>query len=268
VAFGSAASYVETHNWHGYRILLCFIVGIAIQIAVNYSNDYSDGIRGTDKFRVGPPRLTGSGGVKPRTVLVVAVVFFAIAGIAGVVLVILTQQWWLFAVGAAALLAGWFYTGGKRPYGYLGLGEIFVFLFFGLVATCGTTFVQVGEVSLESLIGGIALGFIACAVLMVNNLRDREQDNLAGKRTLSTRIGNTASRVVFAVFLLLPFVLLGIFVIFYTDAFYVYFALLAALPAVLITFTAKTPRELIIALQLTSLTALAFGIGLGAAIAF
>ena len=269
VALGTGAAYVAGGEvWHEYRIALCFIVAIAIQIAVNYANDYSDGVRGTDAHRVGPSRLTGSGAAKPRTVLTVALVFFAIAAVAGIALVIVSQYWWLLAVGAACIVAGWFYTGGKRPYGYLGLGEIFVFVFFGLVATAGSTFVQVGTVNIESWLGGVAVGFIACAVLMVNNLRDRVQDKAAGKKTLSVRIGDRASRVVFAIFLLLPYVILVFYTLFYDNAGYVYFSLLAAAPAVLIVLTAKQPKELILALQLTSLTALLYGIGLAAAIAF
>jgi len=269
VALGTGSAHIIGEEvWHGYRILLCFIVAIAIQIAVNYANDYSDGIRGTDNHRVGPSRLTGSGAAKPRTVRAVALVFFGIAAVAGVILVVLTQQWWLLAVGAACILAGWFYTGGKRPYGYAGLGELFVFVFFGLVATVGSTFVQAGDINLESVLSGVAIGFIACAVLMVNNIRDIEQDRLAGKKTLAARIGDLPARITFAVFLAIPYGVLVYFVLLYTYGGYVYFTLLVAVPAALITITAKTPRELITALQLTSLTALLFGLGLAAAIAF
>ena len=269
VALGTASAHiVGAEVWHEYRAILCLIVAVAIQIAVNYANDYSDGIRGTDKHRVGPSRLTGSGAAKPRTVLTVALVFFAIAAVAGVALVIVSGFYWLLAVGAACILAGWFYTGGKRPYGYAGLGEIFVFVFFGLVATIGTTFVQVGIVNFESLLSGIAIGFIACAVLMVNNIRDIEPDKLAGKRTLAVRLGQRASRIVFVVFLAIPYVILAYFLLLYTYGGYVYFTLLIAAPAMLITLTAKTPKELILSLQLTSLTALLYGLGLAAAIAF
>ncbi len=243
-------------------------MALALQIGVNYANDYSDGVRGTDRYRVGPSRLTGSGAAKPRTVLVVAMVFFALGAIAGVVLVVLSHQWWLLAVGAVAIAAAYFYTGGKRPYGYYGLGELFVFVFFGLVATAGTTFTQVGTVNVESWLSGVAAGLLACAVLMVNNLRDIEQDKLAGKRTLAVLVGSLTGRILFTLFVLLPFVILLFFVIFYPLAPLVYFVLLPALPAVIITLTAKTPPEFIIALQLTSLTALLFGLGLAAAIAF
>jgi 1,4-dihydroxy-2-naphthoate octaprenyltransferase len=269
VALGTGAAHIIGDEvWHEYRIALCFILAIAIQIGVNYANDYSDGIRGTDNHRVGPSRLTGSGAAKPRTVLTVALVFFGIAAIAGLTLVILSQQWWLLVVGALALAAGWFYTGGKRPYGYAGLGEIFVFIFFGLVATVGSTYVQVGEVNFESWISGVAIGFIACAVLMVNNIRDIDQDRLAGKKTLAARIGNLPARITYVVFLAIPFVILAYFLVLYTYGGFVYFTLLIAVPAALITLTAKTPKELILALQLTSLLALAYGLGLAAAMAF
>ena len=269
VALGSGAAFLlSTPGWHWVRILLCLAVAVCLQIGVNYANDYSDGIRGTDDYRVGPSRLTGSGAAKPRTVLAVALVFFALAAVAGVVVVILSGSYWLLAVGAACIVAAYFYTGGKHPYGYYGLGEVFVFVFFGLVATAGTTFVQVHTVTLESWLAGIAAGFLACAVLMVNNLRDLEQDKLAGKRTLAVLVGSRAARILFGVFALLPFAILAFFCVFYFKAPLVYFALLAILPAVLITSTAKTASEFMVALRLTSLTALVFGLGLGAALAF
>ncbi len=273
VALGTAAAYVLPHEedgpgWHWLRALLCLAVAVCLQIGVNFANDYSDGVRGTDKHRVGPSRLTGSGAAKPRTVLTVALVFFALAAAAGVVIVVRTEIWWLLAVGAACILAAWFYTGGKRPYGYYGLGELFVFVFFGIVATAGTTFVLADTVTLDSWIAGAAIGFIACAVLMVNNIRDIAQDRVAGKRTLATLLGDRASRIAFVVLLALPFVGLVYFVAFYQNAYLVYFALLAAVPAAIITLTARTPGELVLALRLTSLTALAYGLGLGWAIAF
>ena len=267
MALGTGAAFVAK----GYNLLLallCLAVALLLQIAVNFANDYSDGVRGTDAHRVGPARLTGSGAAKPRTVLTVALVFFALAAIAGLTVVVLSGHWWLLAVGAVAILAAWFYTGGKRPYGYAGLGEAVAFLFFGVVATAGTMFVQVDTVSIEGWLAGIAAGSLAAAVLLVNNIRDREQDAAAGKQTLSVRIGDRASRVLFAVLVLVPFGILVFFAVFYALAYLVYFALLAALPAILITLTAKTPGELILALRLTTLTALLFGLGLAAALAF
>ena len=268
VALGTATAYSPDEGWHWVRALLCLAVAIALQVGVNFANDYSDGIRGTDKRRVGPPRLTGSGAAKPRTVLTVAIVFFALAAAAGVVLVVLTQQWLLLAVGAACILAAWFYTGGKRPYGYYGLGELFVFVFFGLVATAGTTFVQIGTVSLQTWLAGVAAGLLACATLMINNVRDREQDAVAKKRTIAVLIGNLPARITYAVLMLVPFGVLAFFTVLYDKAGYVYFALLAAVPAVLIGITGKAPADLVIALRLTTLTAFAFGVGLALAIAF
>ncbi len=273
VALGTAAAYILPHEdagpgWHWLRAILCLIVALSLQIGVNFANDYSDGIRGTDKHRVGPRRLTGSGAAQPRAVLTVALVFFGIAAIAGLAIVIRSQQWWLLAVGAVAIVAAYFYTGGKRPYGYSGLGELVVFIFFGLVATAGTTFVLAGTVNLESWLSAVAVGLIATAVLMVNNIRDIQQDKLAGKRTLAVLIGDRASRIVFGVMLLAPFGILSFFTLFYENAYLVYFALLAAIPAVGITISAKTPGELIIALRLSALVALLYGLGLGWAIAF
>jgi 1,4-dihydroxy-2-naphthoate octaprenyltransferase len=269
VLLGTGAAVVASSNgaFHWVRALLALAVAVCLQVGVNYANDYSDGIRGTDAYRVGPSRLTGSGRARPRHVLVVALVFFALAAVAGLVLVIVTQLWWLLLVGAAAIVAAWFYTGGKRPYGYLGLGEVFVFVFFGLVATTGTTLVQVRWVNTESWLSGVAIGLMACAVLMVNNLRDIEPDKAAGKRTLAVRIGDRASRVVFCVFLLLPFVIAGLFAVLYPAALLTLFVLLLAIPACLITVTATTSRELVLALKLASFAALAFGLLLGAAFA-
>jgi 1,4-dihydroxy-2-naphthoate polyprenyltransferase len=268
VILGTAAAHTAVAPWAWWRIALALIVAVGLQIGVNYANDYSDGVRGTDKFRLGPSRLTGSGAAKPTTVLIVALVFFGIAAIAGVILVVHIQQYWLLAVGAVCIIAAYFYTGGKRPYGYYGLGELFVFVFFGLVATAGTTYVQLGTVNVESWLAGVAIGFIACAVLMINNIRDLPQDKLAGKRTLAVLIGNSAARIVFVVLLLLPFVILAYFTLLYLNAGYTYFVLLLAIPAVLIGLTGKTPPELILALQLTSFTALLYAIGLGWALAF
>ncbi len=242
--------------------LLCLVVALALQIGVNYSNDYSDGIRGTDDFRLGPPRLTGSGAVAPKRVLAVALAFFTVAAVAGVAIVIVTQLWWIAIVGVLAIAAAWFYTGGRRPYGYAGLGEVMVFIFFGLVATMGTTYVQAGEVNQESMFGAVGIGLISCAVLVVNNIRDIETDTKAHKRTLAVRMGKTASAVLFCVLLLIPFGIVAYLGLFYAAVQLTYFALLAALPACLITLTSKSAKEYILALQLTSLTGLLYGLGL------
>ena len=265
VALGTGAGIVAIPDgpWHPARALLALVVALALQIAVNYANDYSDGVRGTDDHRVGPARLTGSGAAKPKHVLAVALSFFALAAIAGLALTVVTGQWWMLAVGAVAIVAAWFYTGGKHPYGYYGLGELVVFVFFGIVATAGSAYVQALTVNLEAWLGGVGAGLLACAVLMANNLRDVEQDRAARKRTLAVLVGPLAGRILFTVFMLVPFGIVGFFALFYPTALLVLFALLAALPACAIVLWGKTPRELLTALQLASLTALAYGVGLG-----
>ncbi len=266
VALGTAAVWSQRIEGRYWLALLALAVALLLQIGVNFANDYSDGVRGTDAHRVGPARLTASGRVAPRTVLRVALVCFGLAAIAGLIIVIVTQQWWLLAVGAAALAAAWFYTGGRRPYGYAGLGEVAVFLFFGLAATAGTSFVITGLVNDVSWLCAVAIGCIASAVLVVNNLRDIDQDRAAGKRTLSVRIGSRGSRILYAVLMLVPFVVVGLLAIVYPEAALALLVLLVAIPAIVITATAKTARELIIALSLTGLTALLYGLGLAAAL--
>ena len=178
------------------RALLALVVSLALQVAVNYANDYSDGIRGTDTQRVGPLRLVGSGVSSPAAVKRAALAAFAVAAAAGLVLAALTT-WWLVAIGAAAMLAAWFYTGGSRPYGYRALGEISVFVFFGLVATIGTAYVQVERVTATAVAGGVGCGALACALLVVNNLRDIPTDSVTGKRTLAVVLGDRRTRVLY-----------------------------------------------------------------------
>jgi len=260
VLIGSGAARVIDPAFHWVLALACLVVAVSLQIGVNFANDYSDGIRGTDDHRVGPARLTASRRAKPRTVLVVALLFFAIAGIAGVAIAIRTQQWWLIAVGAVCILAAWFYTGGKRPYGYYGLGELFVFVFFGLVATLGTTWVQVQVLPQEAWFGAVGAGLLACAVLLANNLRDIDQDRAARKRTLTVLIGRRATQVLFTLFVVIAF-LIACFLAFvgYQIAWLTLLALLAGLPAVVIVWFYRDPRELVTALALTSLTSVAYG---------
>jgi 1,4-dihydroxy-2-naphthoate polyprenyltransferase len=171
------------------------VVGLGMQLGVNFANDYSDYVRGADTpTRTGPVRAASSGVIAPTQVRMAAIAAFGVAGVAGLFLS-LAVDWRLLIVGAACLLAGWLYTGGPRPYGYLGLGEVFVFLFFGLVATAGTVYVETGRVTPLALLFGCALGFLACAILVLNNLRDIQTDQAAGKRTLATRIGRDRTRV-------------------------------------------------------------------------
>ena len=269
VALGTGTASLLTEHWwdHWVRALLALAVAVGLQIAVNYANDYSDGVRGVDKNRIGPARLVGSGRAKPRHVLIVSLVFFVLAAAAGATLIILSQQWWLFAAGVLMLAAAWFYTGGPKPYGYRAFGEVAVMLFFGVVPVAGTMFTQVGTVNVEAWIGGAALGAIAAAVLVVNNARDRERDAAVGKRTLAVLLGNLGTRVLYIVLMVLPFGALAFFVIFYDYTLFVFFIALAALPAMLIVATARHPREYLVAMRLTLLTAFGFGVGMAAVLA-
>ncbi len=209
------AAYSHVEVW--WKAALALVVSVALQIGVNYANDYSDGIRGTDDHRIGPLRLTGSGAATPRAVKLAAFACFGVAGVAGLALAA-TTAWWLVAAGLVCILAAWFYTGGSHPYGYVGLGEVMVFVFFGLVAVMGTTYVQddgthyLGTHSygwfayaptpaslppspvLGSLYAGIGIGALACAILVANNLRDIPTDRESGKRTLAVLLGETGSR--------------------------------------------------------------------------
>lgn len=184
--------------------LLALLVSLALQIGVNYANDYSDGIRGTDSDRVGPTRITASGLATPASVKRAAFISFALAAVAGLALASKTS-WWLIAVGLAAILAAWGYTGGKNPYGYIGLGELFVFIFFGVVATVGTYFVQTEEITTDSLLISIPMGTFACALLAINNIRDRALDAPAGKKTLAVRLGDRKARGFFALLIALGY---------------------------------------------------------------
>lgn len=260
VVIGTGAARLDDTPLRWVLALCCLVVAVAIQIGVNYANDYSDGIRGTDDHRVGPARLTASRKAKPRTVLAVALAFFGIAAAAGIAIIVRTGYWWMALIGAACLVAAWFYTGGKRPYGYAGLGELFVFVFFGLVATVGTTFVQIGTVPQEAWFGAVIAGLLACAVLLANNLRDIDQDRLAGKRTLTVRIGRRATQVLFTVLVVGAFALVAVLAVFYPLAWLALLALIPAACAVLIVWTYRAPRELVVALGLTSLTSLAVAV--------
>jgi 1,4-dihydroxy-2-naphthoate polyprenyltransferase len=177
--------------------LLALVVSLSLQIGVNYANDYSDGIRGTDAERVGPTRITASGLATPSSVKAAAFISFGVGAVAGLALAAMTS-WWLIAVGLAAIAAAWGYTGGKNPYGYMGLGEIFVFIFFGVVATVGTFYVQTEEITLDSFLISISMGAFACALLAINNIRDRALDEPVGKKTLAVRLGDRRARYFFA----------------------------------------------------------------------
>jgi 1,4-dihydroxy-2-naphthoate octaprenyltransferase len=205
VALGAAAAAGEPDaRW--WTVALALVVSLALQVGVNYANDYSDGVRGTDEVRVGPVRLVGSGLASASAVKRAAFAAFGVAAVAGLVLAAVTS-WWLLAVGAASILAGWFYTGGSNPYGYMGLGEVFVFVFFGLVATAGTTFVVIESLPARAWLLGCVAGCLACALLVVNNLRDIPTDTVAGKRTLAVRLGDAATRWLYVALVAGAFVL-------------------------------------------------------------
>jgi len=201
IGSGVAAGFSEFVWW---RAALALVVALALQIGVNFANDYSDGVRGSDERRVGPVRLVAAGLAPPRQVLAAALGSFAVAGAAGLALAAVTS-WWLLIVGAACIAAAWFYTGGPKPYGYSGLGEVFVFACFGVVAVAGTAYVQMSAFSWLALAASVPAGLLACALLMVNNLRDIRTDTVAGKRTLAVLLGDARSRMVYVLTLILPF---------------------------------------------------------------
>jgi len=243
--------------------LLALLVALLLQIGVNYANDYSDGIRGTDANRVGPLRLTGSGLVRPQAVKFAAALTFGLAALAGLAIVLLTGQWWLIAVGVLCIIAAWYYTGGKSPYGYAGLGEIAVFIFFGLIATVGTAYIQILEVDAMAVLLGINFGFYATAVLLVNNIRDVATDRESGKNTLSVRIGVKASKWLFGALLILPVVFNLFLAALYPATIIGLANLMLVFPAFMAGVRGKTAKDYISALKLTSFAGLGFGLLVG-----
>ena len=256
IGSGVALGYAKFSWW---RAGLALVVALALQVGVNFANDYSDGIRGSDEQRVGPVRLVAAGLAPPRQVLLAALGCFLVAGVAGLALAAVTS-WWLVAVGAACIAAAWFYTGGPKPYGYSGLGEVFVFLCFGVVAVAGTAYVQMNALSWLGLAASVPAGLLACALLMVNNLRDIGTDTVAGKRTLAVMLGDARSRQGYVLTLLVPFGIAALL------AFFRPFTLLTALALPLARLPIRSVRAgasgpaLIRALGQTGRLQLAFGI--------
>ena len=250
------------------RVLLALVVAVALQVGVNYANDYSDGIKGTDAARVGPVRLVGQGLAAPGRVRTAALLSFALAAVAGLVLVALTAQWWLLLVGAASIAAAWLYTGGPRPYGYAGLGEVFVFVFFGVVPVVGTAYVQTLTVTAVDVVASVGVGLLSCAILVTNNLRDIPGDTLAGKRTLAVRIGDRRTRILYAALVMAAIVLpLGVAAL--TSpwvALGVITGLLAVRPLRVVVGGARGPA-LIPALKQTGVLLLVYGITMGGLLA-
>jgi 1,4-dihydroxy-2-naphthoate octaprenyltransferase len=266
IGSGVAAGFSEFIWW---RALLALVVALTLQIGVNFANDYSDGVRGSDERRVGPVRLVAAGLAPPRQVLAAALGSFAVAGAAGLVLAAVTS-WWLLAVGAGCIAAAWFYTGGPKPYGYSGLGEVFVFACFGVVAVAGTAYVQMSAFSWLGLAASVPAGLLACALLMVNNLRDIRTDTVAGKRTLAVLLGDARSRTVYVLTLILPFGCAALLAFFRPLALITLLALpLARIPIRSVRAGASGPA-LIKALGETGRLQLAFGIAftIGLAIRF
>jgi 1,4-dihydroxy-2-naphthoate polyprenyltransferase len=254
------AAYAEGLVW--WKALLALVVALALQVGVNYANDYSDGIRGTDADRVGPMRLVGSGAAAPGAVRRAAFLAFGVAAVAGLVLAA-TTAWWVVAVGALSVLAAWFYTGGSKPYGYLGLGEVMVFLFFGLVAVIGTAYVQTQSWQDEAVYAAVGIGAIACAILVANNLRDIPTDRAAGKVTLAVRLGDARTRALYVLLLLLA--LLALVAVALATTWWALLALGYAVPslrAARVVRSGAVGPGLIAVLQLTGIAELLYGVGL------
>ncbi|MFD1859016.1 1,4-dihydroxy-2-naphthoate polyprenyltransferase [Aeromicrobium camelliae] len=257
-----AAVYAD--GFVGWKALLALGLSLSLQIGVNYANDYSDGIRGTDADRVGPLRLVGSGLVSPGKVKAAALGFLALGALFGLVLAA-TTSWWLLLVGAAAILAAWTYTGGPNPYGYRALGEVSVFVFFGLVAVMGTTFVQTENITRASVAAAIGVGALACAILVANNLRDIPTDTESGKRTLAVVLGDRGSRRFYVV--LVQVALIAAVVCAALTTWWALLALVAAplaIRAVRVIGSGATGRELIPVLRDSGLLELVYAVGLTA----
>ncbi|MGO1181730.1 MAG: 1,4-dihydroxy-2-naphthoate polyprenyltransferase [Micrococcaceae bacterium] len=257
VVVGSAAA-AELGGFHLGRAVLALLVALALQIGVNYSNDYSDGIRGTDDVRVGPLRLTGSGAARPGQVKAAAFACYGVAMVFGLVLVIWAQTWWLIVVGALAVLAAWYYTGGKKPYGYLGLGDVFVFVFFGLVAVLGTTYTQALAISGLAWTGAIGCGLLSTALLMVNNVRDIPTDRETGKHTLAVRLGDTKARWSYPVMITVAAILPLLFVVEHPALLALLAVVIAAVKPSLTMIRAEDRRALIPVLKSTGIIGLVY----------
>ncbi|HEY4578201.1 MAG TPA: 1,4-dihydroxy-2-naphthoate polyprenyltransferase [Yaniella sp.] len=259
VVVGSAAA-AALDSFHAGKAILALIVALALQIGVNYSNDYSDGIRGTDDERVGPFRITGSGASAPHTVRNMAFTFYGVAAVAGLALTIWSQAWWLLVVGIAAIIAAWFYTGGKKPYGYLGLGEVFVFIFFGLVAVLGTTYTQADQISGLAVTGAVGTGLVSTALLMANNVRDIPTDIEAGKMTLAARLGDTKARWSYPVMLAIAVGVPLLYAQQYPGMWLMLVLLIISVRPSLIMLEAEERAELIPVLKMTGLFGILYAI--------
>ncbi|MPZ64802.1 MAG: 1,4-dihydroxy-2-naphthoate polyprenyltransferase [Pseudonocardiaceae bacterium] len=262
---GAAAAVTDELPWS--RAGLALLVALALVIGVNYANDYSDGVRGADVERVGPMRLVGSGAAAAGQVRTAALGCFGVAAAAGLALVAATGQWWLLAVGAVCIAGAWYYTGGARPYGYAGLGELAVFVFFGPVAVLGTQYVLSGRISGAGAGVAVAIGTLSAAVLVANNLRDIPSDTVADKRTLAVLIGDSRTRALYTTLLIVP-VVTTCLLAFATPA--TLAALLfapLAVPSMLRVLRGATGRDLIVVLRDTGLAMLLWAAATAAALA-
>jgi 1,4-dihydroxy-2-naphthoate octaprenyltransferase len=253
------------------RAGLALLVAVALQVGANYANDYSDGVRGTDSERVGPVRLVGQHLASPAHVRNAAFASFAAAALFGLVLVAMTGAWWLLIVGAASIAAGWWYTAGSRPYGYRGLGEIFVFVFFGIVPVVGTAYVQMLTWSATALIASIGVGSLACAILVANNLRDIPTDAEHGKITLAVRLGVRRTRILFIGLLALPYAVVLVLATGWgpqlTGAWWTLLSLPLAVRAGFVVIDGAAGRDLIPVLSLSGILAGVYGVVLGIGLA-
>jgi len=258
---GASAVGVGHQTW--WRLALALVVSLALQVGVNYANDYSDGVRGTDAVRVGPLRLVGSGLVAPQKVKMAAFACFAVAAVCGLVLAFSTT-WWLLAVGLAAIVAAWTYTGGPKPYGYLGLGEIFVFVFFGVVATVGSAYVVSEEITSLMWLASIPVGCLACALLVINNLRDIPTDTDAHKMTLAVRLGDAKTRSFYSLLIFVSSATVVVSAVQRPSAVIGVIGVASSLPALRIVKSGAKGRDLIAVLALTGKAQLVFGVTFGA----
>ncbi|HEY2550059.1 MAG TPA: 1,4-dihydroxy-2-naphthoate polyprenyltransferase [Streptosporangiaceae bacterium] len=256
VGSGVALGYGRFSAW---RAALALVVALALQVGVNFANDYSDGVRGTDERRVGPMRLVGSGRARPREVLAAALGCFAVACLAGLVLAAVTS-WWLLLVGAAAVAAAWYYTGGSRPYGYRALGEVSVFLFFGLAAVAGTAYVQMGRTGWLAVAAAVPVGLLACALLVINNLRDIPTDRASGKRTLAVVLGDRRTRLLYVACVAVPFAVAAVIAAASPLALLALAAVPFAIPPARLVRAGASGPGLITALGQTGRLQLAFGL--------
>ncbi len=265
VVAGTAVAFAEAREISAGRASLALVVALALQVGVNYTNDYSDGVRGTDRDRKGPIRLTASGLASPGAVRMAAGLAMAVAATAGLALAIIVTPW-LLLVGVASIAAAVLYTGGPKPYGYIGLGEVMVLVFFGFVATAGSTFVQLERIPEIAWWASVTIGLLACAILVTNNLRDIRGDAVAGKRTLAVRVGESATRRVYVGCIALAFLAIVPIALEHATALLAYAALPLSVPPTRRVLHGTSPPVLVAALigtaRLELVTALLLGLGL------